>query len=133
LDRPCAGRWGPAAISTSWSNSTLAHAVNASRKIETITASTPEEAFLCGEILPAAVLHHLTVIGEAINRLSPELRARQPEVPWHQIVAVRQRIVHAYIDLDWQILWNAAMDDIPQLWPRISGILESEFAESGLT
>jgi uncharacterized protein with HEPN domain len=48
------------------------------------------------------------VIGEAINRLSVELRGRHPEVPWRQILATRHRIVHAYFDLDWQILWDAA-------------------------
>jgi uncharacterized protein with HEPN domain len=73
-------------------------------KIETITAATSEEVFLGDEVLPEAVLHHLTVMGEAISRLSRELRERLPEVPWHQIVAVRHRIVHAYFDLDWQSL-----------------------------
>jgi uncharacterized protein with HEPN domain len=104
--------------------------LNASGKIEAITEATSEESFLRDEVLPAAVLHHLTVMGEAIDRLSPELRERHPEVPWHQIGAVRHRIVHAYFDLDWQILWNAAMDDIPQLRKQIGGILESEFPES---
>ena len=107
--------------------------LSASSKIEAIIAATSEESFLRDEVLSAAVLHHLTVMGEAINRLSPELRERHPEVPWHQIVAVRHRIVHAYFDLDWQILWNAAMDDIPQLRKQIGGILESEFPESELT
>jgi uncharacterized protein with HEPN domain len=102
----------------------------ASKKIENITAATTEEGFLADEVLPAAVLHHLTVIGEAINRLSPELRRRNPVVPWQQIVAVRHRIVHAYFDLDWQILWNTAMDDIPQLREQVSRILEREFPES---
>ena len=97
-------------------------------KIEGITAATPEESFLGDEILQAAVLHHLTVIGEAVNRLSPELRERHPEVPWQQIVAVRHRIVHAYFDLDWQILWDASMDDIPGLRKQISAILENEFS-----
>ena len=105
--------------------------LTASGKIAAIAAATSEESFLRDEILPAAVLHHLTVIGEAINRLSPELRERHPEVPWQQIVSVRHRIVHAYFDLDWQILWTAAMDDIPQLRRQVSGILESEFPESG--
>ena len=101
-------------------------------KIEAIAAVTSEETFLSDEVLPAAILHHLAVIGEAINRLSPELKGRHPVVPWQQIVAVRHRIVHAYFDLDWTILWNAAMDDIPQLRSQISRILESEFPESGL-
>src|SRR5664279_5431245 len=78
--------------------------LDAPRKIEAITAATSEEVFLGDEVLPAAVLHHLTVMGEAISRLSPELQERHPEVPWHQIVAVRHRIVYAYFDLDWQIL-----------------------------
>lgn len=104
----------------------------ATRKIEAITAQKSEREFLGDEVLSAAVPHHLTVIGEAINRLSPELRSRHSEVPWKQIVAVRHRIVHAHFDLDLQILWNAAVDEIPQLRKQISGILDSEFPESGL-
>ena len=68
-----------------------------------MVAATSEEQFLNDEVLPAAVLHHLTVVGEAIGRLSAELKGRHPEVPWRQIVAVRHRIVHAYFDLDWKI------------------------------
>lgn len=73
------------------------------------------------EVLTAAVLHHLTVIGEAISRLSTPLRERHPEVPWRQIMAVRHRIVHAYFDLDWKILWEAASSEIPE-----QAIFESE-------
>ena len=48
--------------------------LSASRKIEAITAAACEESFLSDEVLPAAVLHHLTVMGEAISRLSPSVR-----------------------------------------------------------
>jgi uncharacterized protein with HEPN domain len=82
--------------------------LSACRKIEAIVAATDEGSFLKGEILPAAVLPHLTVIGEAISRLPVDLRKRHPQVPWRQIIAVRHRIVHAYFDLDWRILWDAA-------------------------
>jgi uncharacterized protein with HEPN domain len=81
-------------------------------------------------VLPPAVLHHLTVIGEAISRLSPELTARNPEVPWRQIVAVRNRIVHAYFELDWQILWDSAIRDVPRLRRRILRVPENEFSEA---
>lgn len=63
--------------------------LSASQRIQAITATATEERFLADEVLPAAVLHHLTVIGEAISRLTPELKRRHPEVPWPQIVAVR--------------------------------------------
>jgi|HubBroStandDraft_5_1064220.scaffolds.fasta_scaffold459531_2 uncharacterized protein with HEPN domain len=99
-------------------------------KIEAIVAGTSEDSFLRDEVLPPAVLHHLTVIGEAISRLSVELRVRYPDVPWRQIIAVRHRIVHAYFDLDWQILWDTAIGDIPGLRRQILNILTTEFSES---
>jgi uncharacterized protein with HEPN domain len=102
----------------------------ACRKIEAIVATTSEDSFLGDEVMTAAVLHHLTVIGEAISRLSVELRERYPDVPWRQIVAVRHRIVHAYFDLDWQILWDASIDDIPGLRRQVLNILATEFSES---
>src|SRR4051812_11884576 len=104
--------------------------LSACSKIEAIVASTSEESFLKDEVLPAAVLHHLTVIGEAISRLTSELKDRHPEVPWPQVIAVRHRIVHAYFDLDWQILWDASVSDVPQLRGQIMDILNTEFAES---
>ena len=99
-------------------------------KIEAIVATTSEDSFLRDEVPTAAVLHHLTVIGEAISRLSIELRERYPDVPWRQIIAVRHRIVHAYFDLDWQILWDASVDDIPGLRRQILSILTTEFSET---
>ena len=99
----------------------------ACEKMEAIVATTTEAAFLQDEIRPAALLHHLTVIGEAISRLSVPLRDRHPEVPWRKIIAVRHRIVHAYFDLDWQILWDASIEDIPKLHQQILAILAVEF------
>ena len=102
----------------------------ACRKIEAIVAATSEDSFLRDEVMPPAVLHHLTVIGEAVSRLSVELRGRYPDVPWRQIIAVRHRIVHAYFDLDWQILWDAAVEDVPELRRQVLDILTTEFLES---
>jgi len=75
----------------------------------------------------------LTVIGEAISRLPVDLRERHPQVPWRQIIAVRHRIVHAYFDLDLQILWDAAIGDIPELRRQVHEILTAEFSESDST
>ena len=104
--------------------------LSACAKIEAIVAATSEELFLKDEVLPAAVLHHLTVIGEAVSHLSDELRERHTQVPWKKIVAIRHRIVHAYFDLDWQILWDAAIGDIPELRQQLAEILKAEFPES---
>jgi uncharacterized protein with HEPN domain len=55
--------------------------LSACRKIQTIVAATSEDTFLRDEVLPAAVLHHLAVIGEVVSRLSVEFKERHPEVP----------------------------------------------------
>ena len=60
-------------------------------------------------------------------RISP-LNCGAP--PWRQIIAVRNRIVHAYFDLDWQILWITANVDVPELQAQIVEILTMEFSQS---
>jgi len=85
----------------------LKDALVAGQRIESIVSGISEESFFQDEIRQAAILHHLTVIGEALNRASPEMKDRHGEIPWQQIVVVRNRIVHAYFELDWRILWVA--------------------------
>ncbi len=87
------------------------------------------EAFLADEIRQAATLHYLAVIGEAIAQLSPELRAKYPHIPWQQIISVRHRIVHAYFDLDWRILWVAASEDVPEPGRQAAESLGTEFPD----
>ncbi len=106
--------------------------LSACRKIESIVAVNPEDTFINDEVLSAAVLYHLTATGEAINRLPVDLRERHPEVPWRQIIAIRHRTVHACFDLDWQILWDTATEDISQLRLKVLDILTTEFPDSGL-
>jgi len=53
-------------------------------RIEAIVSASSEDSFHKNEVLPAAVLHHLTVIGEAMSRLSVELKERHPEMPWRK-------------------------------------------------
>jgi uncharacterized protein with HEPN domain len=101
----------------------------AAHKVGGIVAGLAEESFFADEVRQAAVLHHLTVIGEAVNRLSPEIKDRYPDMPGHQIISVRHRIVHAYFDLEWKILWVAATDDTPWLPERVETILRTDFPE----
>lgn len=105
----------------------LEDAVAACEKIERLVGPHSKASFLADEALPAATLHHLTVVGESMARLSPELRGRHPSIRWVQIIAVRHRIVHAYFDLDWSILWDAATIDVPQLRKQLLHVISEEF------
>jgi uncharacterized protein with HEPN domain len=64
-------------------------------RIADIVSATTEKAFLDDAVATAAVLRHLTVIGEAAGRLSEDLRQRYEAVPWRQAMGIRNRIVHA--------------------------------------
>ncbi|THV21773.1 DUF86 domain-containing protein [Glycomyces paridis] len=78
------------------------------------------DGFDADEYAQLAVVHLIQIIGEAANRLSPEATAAIPDVPWRQIVATRNRVVHSYFDVDLDLLWNVAAVDIPRLADRLS-------------
>lgn len=83
-----------------------------------------ERRFVGDDLVRSAVLHKLTVIGEAAARVSGELRQAHPAIPWTDIIGFRNIAVHAYFSVDWRLVWNAAMSDAPALKRDIEGILE---------
>lgn len=67
------------------------------------------------QMLLFALVRAIEIIGEAASRVSPEARERLPTVPWPAVVAMRNRLIHAYFDIDRRILWKTATEEIPQL------------------
>jgi uncharacterized protein with HEPN domain len=55
------------------------------------------------------------IIGEAAGRVGPETRSQYPQIPWMQIIAMRNRLVHGYFDMDLDQVWKAVTEDIPPL------------------
>ena len=77
---------------------------------------------MASDLLRSAILHKLTIIGEAANRLTPELKVTYPDVPWRNIVAFRNVIVHAYFTIDWDVVWVAATVRVPELIEQLPPI-----------
>lgn len=63
------------------------------------------------------------VIGEAASRVGQETQEKHPQIPWSQIVAMRNRLVHAYFDIDLDQVWKAVTEDIPPLIETLEKIL----------
>lgn len=60
-----------------------------------------------------ATLRNLELIGEAATHVPDDLRRRAPEIPWRQVVATRNRLIHAYLGIDTDTVWSIVREDIP--------------------
>jgi uncharacterized protein with HEPN domain len=104
----------------------LTDIVEAADHISEFIAGTDFQAFQKSELLRSAVVQKLAIIGEAAARVSEELMTRHPHVPWPQIIAFRNILVHAYFGIDWEIVWRAARNRCPALREQIAAILAAE-------
>ncbi len=85
------------------------------------------QSFQASRLLRSAVVHQLTVIGEAVGQISSELRERHSGVPWTDIKGFRNIIVHHYFGIDWEEVWRSATRRVPVLRGQIAEILRAEF------
>lgn len=93
--------------------------------IELIREHAPADAQALRDdvVRQAAILRWIHIIGEAANRLSPELRDGHPDVPWRQIVDMRNLVAHAYDIVDLEIVWSVVQNDVPALERYVRSIL----------
>ncbi|MFO1124511.1 MAG: DUF86 domain-containing protein [Methylocystis sp.] len=91
----------------------LEHILDSSRAIETYVAGG-KETFLNERMIQDAVIRNFEIIGEAANRLSPELCAATP-TPWKRIVAFRNRLIHAYWGVDLLLVWDVIAKELAPL------------------
>ena len=71
-------------------------------------------------------LKQVEIIGEAVFKLSDDLKGRHSEVPWKKIERTRHILVHDYFDVDWDILWDILQKHLPPLRSQVEVILKSE-------
>jgi uncharacterized protein with HEPN domain len=93
---------------------------------EVLDVTPPTRAeFDADKLVRSHVLRHIQIIGEAVSRLSAELKESHPEVPWRSIAGMRHAIVHAYFEVDWNEVYGAATRDVPPLKSVIRAIVDS--------
>lgn len=89
----------------------LDHASEAANLAESHTRSELDQDRLLG----LALLQLLLILGEAANRVSSVYREKHPEIPWGEIIALRNRLIHGYDTIDFDILWEIISTDLPPL------------------
>jgi uncharacterized protein with HEPN domain len=87
-------------------------------------AARGREEFARDELIQIWVLYHLQIIGEAARALSAAFTQQHPEVPWPQIVGMRNILVHNYFGIDAAIVWSVVERDLPALKQNLDKLLE---------
>ena len=85
------------------------------RRVRDRLRDVPWGAFNDDEDLQLAATHMIQIVGEAASRSSPELRSQYPQIPWRAIIGMRQRIVHDYMRVRVEVVWDTVAEDIPPL------------------
>ncbi|MDI6686786.1 MAG: DUF86 domain-containing protein [Desulfobacterales bacterium] len=73
-----------------------------------------------------AVIRSIEVIGEAASKISIEFRREHPAVPWQKIIGMRNRLIHVYFDIDYNIIWQTVTDNLPPLIKQLQSILKNK-------
>lgn len=66
----------------------------------------------------------LEIVGEAASKISMQTRLRHPEIPFGKMTAMRNRLIHAYFDVDQNVLWTTVTEDLPGVMPQIAAAIE---------
>ena len=74
----------------------------------------------------SSILYQIVILGEAVNRLSPEFTQSNPQVPIKAIRGMRNRVIHEYKEVDIKILWEVTQTNIPQLLTQFTAIYNDE-------
>lgn len=84
-----------------------------------------QTGFQQNELIQVWIVHHLQIIGEASSSLSQKLIAKYPKVPWAEIIAFRNILVHEYFRVDLKAVWKIIERDLPNLKNQIIDILDT--------
>ena len=96
------------------------------QKIKNYTNGMSSEDFFDDDKTIDAVIRNFEIIGEAANRMPEDVRDNYQKVNWHRIRGFRNRIVHDYMGIDYEIVWDIITTKLPDLYHNIEDIITNE-------
>lgn len=98
--------------------------LTAAHEALTFASGKSEDDLALDRQLTLALLKCVEIIGEAAARVGEDSRSRYPTLPWADMIGMRNRLVHAYFDIDLSLLWTTVNDDLPVLIQELEKIVE---------
>ena len=93
----------------------LQHMLDAAREVLLFAEGRKREDLNADRMLMHALIRIVGIIGEAASRVSQEAREQAPDIEWRDVIDMRNRLIHAYFDINLDILWDTVIYDVPEL------------------
>lgn len=103
----------------------LKHMLDSAKAILSFAKGKRRASLDKDRLLLSAVLRELEVIGEAANRISEKTKKRFPDLPWKELVGMRNRLIHAYFDVDHDIIWKTVREYLPSFQKQLEQAVDS--------
>ena len=101
----------------------LRHILDAIQRIQEYLAGISCDQFLQDHLRQDGVVRQLEIIGEAASNVSDSLQSAHPELPWDKMTGIRNRLIHAYFEVDFFIVWDTVRSDLPPLKQQVEQLL----------
>ncbi|MEO3403049.1 HepT-like ribonuclease domain-containing protein [Mucilaginibacter sp. CAU 1740] len=101
----------------------LLHIVEAIDEIQTYTANSDQNTFIGNSMMRFACVKQIEIIGEAANYITPETKALFIDLDWRQIIGMRHILVHEYFGVDFELIWQVIVNDLPILKQKSLDVL----------
>jgi uncharacterized protein with HEPN domain len=97
----------------------ILHAIDAAEKAVEISGRIERDDLYSDEVYGLALVRLLEIVGEAANLVSVEFKEKHPGIPWKHMVSMRNRLIHGYFDINYDIVWDTVKSDLPSLIPAL--------------
>ena len=104
----------------------LRHILDESEYLMAESRALTKDQFLQSETLRRAFVRSLEVIGEASKKVTPEWKQRYPKVEWPAMAGMRDRLIHGYFGVDYDLVWDVVQTKIPVLRQQLREILQQK-------
>jgi uncharacterized protein with HEPN domain len=107
----------------------LRHILDEAHYLIERSAGLSLDGFLQDETLQRAFVRSLEIIGEAVKQVPEATRAQHPDVEWRSMAGMRDRLIHAYFSIDYEIVWDVVINKVPELAQQIQRLLGDQPGE----
>jgi uncharacterized protein with HEPN domain len=106
-------------------NLLLLDMLESAEKIKKYTAELNYDSFILNDLVQDAVARNFEIIGEAANRIDPDFKNQNPHIEWLRITGFRNRIIHEYFGIDYEIMWTIIEENIHELITELNTMIDS--------